>query len=109
LGFLAAVMLGLPGRSLAFLLGGAALTATVAALAIEAIHSRTRLPEDTAIASVLATFFAFGIVLLTVIQTLRTGGQAGLDVYLLGGTAGMLQHEAITLAIFSAVVAGLLA
>jgi manganese/zinc/iron transport system permease protein len=109
LGFIAAVALGLPGRSLPFLMGGAAATAIASAAAIQAIRSRTRLPEDTAIASVLATFFALGIVLLTVIQTLRTGGQAGLDVYLLGGTAGMLQDEAITLAIFSAVVAVILA
>ncbi len=77
LGFLAAVALGFPGRSLPFLMGGAALTALAAALAILAIRSRTRLPEDTAIASVLATFFALGIVLLTVIQTLRTGDRPG--------------------------------
>jgi manganese/zinc/iron transport system permease protein len=109
LGFIAAVMLGLPGRNLFFLMGGAALAAIAAAFAIQAIRSRTRLPEDTAIASVLATFFALGIVLLTVIQTLRTGGQAGLDVYLLGGTAGMLQYEAITLAMFSLAVAVVLA
>ena len=109
IGFIAAFALGLPGRSLPFLMGGAAISAILAAIAIEAIRSRTRLPEDTAIASVLATFFALGIVLLTIIQTLRTGGQAGLDVYLLGATAGMLQHEAITLGLFSAVVAVILA
>ena len=109
LGFLAAVALGLPGRSIAFLLAGAALTAIAAGFAIQAIRNHTRLPEDAAIASVLATFFAVGIVLLTVIQTLRTGGQAGLDIYLLGATAGMLRHEAITLAIFSIAVAAVVA
>jgi manganese/zinc/iron transport system permease protein len=109
LGFIVAVILGLPGRSLPFLLGGAALTAILAGLAIQAIRDHTRLSEDTAIASVLATFFALGIVLLTVIQTLRTGGQAGLDVYLLGATAGMLQHEAIVLGLFSIVVAAIIA
>jgi manganese/zinc/iron transport system permease protein len=105
LGFLFAVAIGQPGRSLGFLLVGATATAVLAAFAIQTIRSRTRLPEDSAIASVLATFFAVGIVLLTVIQTLKTGGQAGLDVYLLGATAGMLRHEAITLAIFSVIVA----
>jgi manganese/zinc/iron transport system permease protein len=109
LGFIVAVTLGLPGRSLPFLLGGAAITAILAGLAIQLIRDRTRLPEDTAIASVLAAFFALGIVLLTVIQTLRTGGQAGLDIYLLGATAGMLQHEAIVLGIFSIVVAAIIA
>jgi manganese/zinc/iron transport system permease protein len=108
-GFMLAVALGLPGRSLPFLLGGAAIAAVLASLAIQAIRDHTRLPEDTAIASVLATFFALGIVLLTIIQTLRTGGQAGLDAYLLGATAGMLRHEAITLGIFSLVVTGIIA
>lgn len=105
LGFIVAVALGFSGRSLPFLMAGAALTAILAVLAIQWITNRTRLTEDTAIASVLATFFALGIVLLTVIQTLKTGGQAGLDIYLLGATAGMLREEAITLALFSLVVA----
>jgi manganese/zinc/iron transport system permease protein len=105
IGFIVAVSLGLPGRSLPFLLIGAASTAVLAAMSIQWISNRTRLPEDTAIASVLATFFALGIVLLTVIQTLKTGGQAGLDIYLLGATAGMLLEEAITLGIFSVIIA----
>lgn len=104
IGFIVAVLFGLPGRTLPFLMAGAIASAVLAALAIQAIRGHTRLPEDTAIASVLATFFAVGIVLLTVIQTLRTGGQAGLDVYLLGATAGMLQSEAITLGVFSLAV-----
>jgi manganese/zinc/iron transport system permease protein len=105
LGFIAAVALGFSGRSLPFLMTGAAITAILAALSIQWITNRTRLSEDTAIASVLAVFFAFGIVLLTVIQTLKTGGQAGLDIYLLGATAGMLREEAVTLALFSLIVA----
>lgn len=109
LGFIVAVALGFSGRSLPFLLSGAALTAILAALSIQWITNRTRLTEDTAIASVLATFFALGIVLLTVIQTLKTGGQAGLDIYLLGATAGMLREEAVTLALFSLAVAAIVA
>jgi manganese/zinc/iron transport system permease protein len=105
LGFITAVSLGFSGRSLPFLMAGAAITAVLAALAIQWISNRTRLTEDTAIASVLAVFFALGIVLLTVIQTLKTGGQAGLDIYLLGATAGMLREEAITLVGFSLIVA----
>jgi manganese/zinc/iron transport system permease protein len=109
LGFIAAVALGFSGRNLSFLLAGAALTAVLATLSIQWIANRTRLTEDTAIASVLATFFALGIVLLTVIQTLKTGGQAGLDIYLLGATAGMLREEAIMLALFSLLVAAIVA
>lgn len=109
LGFMAAVALGFSGKSLPFLLGGSAITAILSALCIHWIVTRTRLHEDTAIASVLATFFALGVVLLTIIQTLKTGGQAGLDVYLLGATAGMLRSEAITLAAFSFVAAATVA
>lgn len=109
LGFIAAVALGFSGRNISFLLAGAALTAILSALSIQWITNRTRLTEDTAIASVLATFFAFGIVLLTVIQTLKTGGQAGLDIYLLGATAGMLREEAILLTAFSFAVAAIVA
>jgi manganese/zinc/iron transport system permease protein len=109
LGFITAVALGFSGRSLPFLMAGAAITAILAAFSVQWIANRTRLTEDTAIASVLATFFALGIVLLTVIQTLKTGGQAGLDIYLLGATAGMLREEAITLAIFSLIVAAIVA
>ncbi len=109
LGFIAAVALGFSGKNLSFLLTGAALTAVLAALSIQWIANRTRLTEDTAIASVLATFFALGIVLLTVIQTLKTGGQAGLDIYLLGATAGMLREEAITLGVFAVAVAMIVA
>ena len=105
LGFMVAVALGFSGKNLSFLLSGAALTAVLAALSIQWIANRTRLTEDAAIASVLATFFALGIVLLTVIQTLKTGSQAGLDIYLLGATAGMLREEAITLALFAVAVA----
>ncbi len=109
LGFIVAVALGFSGKNLSFLLSGAALTAVLAALSIQWIANRARLTEDTAIASVLATFFALGIVLLTVIQTLKTGGQAGLDIYLLGATAGMLREEAITLALFAVAVAVIVA
>ncbi len=109
IGFITAVALGFSGRSLPFLLGGAAATAILSALSIQWIVTHTRLNEDTAIASVLATFFALGVVLLTIIQTLRTGGQAGLDIYLLGATAGMLRSEAITLAAFSFIAAGVVA
>src|SRR5690606_32730143 len=67
-------------------------------LAVEWIVSRTRLAEDAAIGAVLSVFFGFGIVLLTVIQTLSRGYQAGLESFLLGSTAGMLLTDAIVIA-----------
>lgn len=58
----------------------------------------TRLAEDAAIGAVLSVFFGFGIVLLTVIQTLGVGRQAGLEGFLLGSTAGMLMSDAMVIA-----------
>ena len=46
----------------------------------------------------LSVFFGFGIVLLTVIQTMSSGRQAGLEGFLLGSTAGMLFSDAVLIA-----------
>lgn len=93
------------GRILAGLLAGAAASAALGLLAVDWITHRTRLREDAAIGAVLSVFFGFGIVLLTVIQSLDTGRQAGIAGYLLGSTAGMLRSEAETIAIAAAAVA----
>jgi len=54
----------------------------------------TRLGADVAIGTVLSVFYGLGMVLLSVVQTLQSGGQAGLEDFLLGATAGMLRGEA---------------
>lgn len=108
LGFLAMVALGGEGRALPGLLAGAALTAALGLWAVQAL-TRTRLTEDAAIAAVLSTFYGAGIVILTVIQTLGAGKPAGLETVLLGSTAGMLEMDAITLAIGGALVLAVLA
>ncbi|WP_072395214.1 metal ABC transporter permease [Hyphomicrobium sp. CS1GBMeth3] len=87
------------GRWIAGLMIGAAGSAALGLLIVEWISRRTRLSEDAAIGAVLSVFFGFGIVLLTVIQTLDTGGQAGISGYLVGSTASMLRSEAETIAL----------
>ena len=82
------------GRWLPGLLIGSALSAGFGLWLVEAMTRRTRLSEDAAIGAVLSVAFGVGIVLLTVIQTLPFGRQAGLDGFLLGSTAGMLESEA---------------
>lgn len=98
LAFMVMVALGGDGRSLPGLLLGSAVTAGLGLLLVEWITRRTRLPEDAAIGAVLSVFFGFGIVLLTVIQTLSSGRQAGLESFLLGSTAGMLYQDAVVIA-----------
>jgi manganese/zinc/iron transport system permease protein len=99
LGFMTAYFLGYSGRSLFVLLGGAALTAAAAVFAINAIRRHTRLKEDAAVASVLGVFFGLGIALLSIVQGLPTAGQAGLDAFLLGSTAGIRLIDAAALAV----------
>lgn len=82
------------GRWLPGLLVGAALSSALGLWLVQWISARTRLGEDAAIGAVLATFFAFGVVLITLIQSLNVTGQAGLTGYLVGSTAGMLASEA---------------
>jgi manganese/zinc/iron transport system permease protein len=90
------------GRFLPGLMIGAALTAFLGLHAVDWLTRRTRLPEDSAIGAVLSSFFGLGVVLLTVVQSLDTGGQAGLESFLLGSTASMLRSEAITIAVAAA-------
>lgn len=93
------------GRILPGLLAGAAVSAALGLFAVDWITHNTRLREDAAIGAVLSVFFAFGIVLLTIIQSLDTGRQAGIAGYLLGSTAGMLRSEAETIAVAAFAVA----
>jgi manganese/zinc/iron transport system permease protein len=99
--------LGLDGRNLPGLLLGSAVSAFLGLLAVQWLVARTRLKEDAAIGAVLSVFFAFGVVLLTVIQTIPTGGQAGLESFLLGSTAGMILSDAILIAAGGALVVAL--
>lgn len=99
LAFIVMVALGGDGRSLIGLLIGSAISATIGLLVIEWIARRTRLAEDAAIGAVLGVFFGFGIVLLTVVQSMSAGRQAGLEGFLLGSTAGMLYQDAVIIAL----------
>ncbi|SIO53988.1 manganese/zinc/iron transport system permease protein [Rhodovulum sp. ES.010] len=99
LAFIVMVLMGGDGRNLIGLLAGSALTAWIGLLLVEWIARRTRLAEDAAIGAVLSVFFGLGIVLLTVIQTMSAGRQAGLESFLLGSTAGMLFQDAVVIAI----------
>jgi manganese/zinc/iron transport system permease protein len=94
------------GRFLPGLMLGAVISAGLGLFVVDWISRRTRLDEDVAIGAVLSAFFGAGVVLLTVVQTLSSGGQAGLSSFLLGATAGMTQAEGTTIAV-CAVLTGL--
>ncbi len=97
--FMIMVALGGDGRNLIGLLAGSAISAWVGLLCIGWLTKTTRLAEDAAIGAVLSVFFGFGIVLLTIIQNMSAGRQAGLEGFLLGSTAGMLWSDAVIIAV----------
>lgn len=102
LAFLVGSALGLQTRSLPLLLAGATLSGLVGVLAMHALTRLPRITEDAAIGAVLGSFFGLGVVLLSYVQTLPVGGQAGLKTFLLGQAAAMARTEAIAIAALAA-------
>ncbi|BBM87617.1 metal ABC transporter permease [Candidatus Uabimicrobium amorphum] len=72
---------------------GASITGLLGAIIVSEIPRHTRIKSDTAIGLVLSVFFAFGIVLLTVIQKNFGGNQAGLDAFLFGKAALLVRYD----------------
>lgn len=92
------------GRSLPILLVGAGAAALLASIALQAIVRHSRLSEDAAIGIVLSVFFGVGAVLLTYIQSLDTGDQAGLHQYIYGQTATLSAENAMFIGFVATVV-----
>jgi manganese/zinc/iron transport system permease protein len=99
----------LPGIALAFLLTGtrspitlalgAAAAGWLGALLVLLVTTRTRIPYDAALGIVLSVFFGIGMVLLTFVQRLPTGTQAGLDTFLFGQAATLLPRDVAVMSI----------
>ncbi|WP_281847433.1 metal ABC transporter permease [Olleya namhaensis] len=93
----------LPGIAIAFLITGAKdsntllLGALVSGLIgtfwIRSIVKKTHLKSDTALGLILSLFFGFGMLLLTFIQKQPNANQAGLDKYLFGQAATLVESD----------------
>jgi manganese/zinc/iron transport system permease protein len=104
----------LPGIALAFLLTGskaplvlilgAVAAGWIGTLLVMSIINTTRVKDDSALGLVLAVFFGFGLVLLTFIQKMPNAAQAGLDKFLFGQAAALLERDVITMAGLGALV-----
>lgn len=100
----------LPGIALAFLvtgskdsavlLAGAALAAWLGALLALGVARTTRVKDDSALGLALSVFFGLGLMLLTFIQRLPNANQAGLDKFLFGQAATLLERDVATMAAF---------
>lgn len=103
----------LPGIALAFLLTGskftlvlilgAMATGWIATIFIIVIVRSTRIKYDTALGMTLSVFFGVGLVLLTIIQKRPDATQAGLDKFLFGQAAALLERDVITMSILGGI------
>ncbi|MEJ7786297.1 MAG: iron chelate uptake ABC transporter family permease subunit [Solirubrobacteraceae bacterium] len=107
----------LPGVCIAFivtgakdastLLIGAAFAGLVGALMMVGIERTSRIRPDAAIGVVLSSFFSLGIVLLTYIASTNNANQAGLEKYLFGQAAGLLERDLNVMALLAVLSLGL--
>jgi manganese/zinc/iron transport system permease protein len=102
--FLLAALMGRAPREAGWLMGGAGIAALLSLLAIEWLGRRPRVGQDTATAAVLASGFGLGLAIMSVVQTLSIGRQAGLESLLFGSAAGMLPGEAQMMAGLAVIV-----
>ena len=81
-----------------FFLIGAIITGVIGTLWIMGITRFTKIKTDTALGIILTVFFGFGIVLLTLIQQMDNANQAGLEDYLFGQAATLMEEDVIIMA-----------
>lgn len=103
----------LPGIALAFiitgskesnvLLLGALISGLIGTFWIRGITTKTHLKSDTALGLILSVFFGFGMLLLTFIQKLPNANQAGLDKYLFGQAATLIESDVWLMSIVTGV------
>jgi manganese/zinc/iron transport system permease protein len=95
-------------REPAVLMLGALIAGWLATLFMLNIIRTTRIKDDSALGLVLSIFFGFGLMLLTFTQKLPDATQAGLDKFLFGQAATLLQRDVITMGIIGLLALGLL-
>jgi manganese/zinc/iron transport system permease protein len=84
-------------------MAGALVAGWLGTLGIMAIVRATRIKYDSALGFVLSVFFGAGLMLLTFVQRLPDARQAGLDTFLFGQAAAMLQRDVITMSLLGGV------
>ena len=99
----------LPGIAIAFLITGtkdtntlllgALVSGLIGTFWIRSIVKKTHLKSDTALGLILSLFFGFGMLLLTFIQKQPNANQAGLDKYLFGQAATLVESDVWLMAI----------
>lgn len=94
----------LAGRELGLLLIGAGLSSWLALRFISSALHTTRIKPDAAMGIALAAWFAAGIALLTYIQAIPEASQAGLDNFIFGQAAAIIESDVILVSAVGLVV-----
>jgi manganese/zinc/iron transport system permease protein len=103
----------LPGIAIAFLITGAKdsnvlllgalISGLIGTFWIRGMTSKTPLKSDTALGLVLSLFFGFGMLLLTFIQKQPNANQAGLDKYLFGQAATLVEKDVLLMVLVTGI------
>ena len=102
--FVVMTALGATTKSLLPLLVGATITGGLGVVAVLFIRRFSRIKEDAALGIVLSVWFGLGVAILGGIQKLSTGHAAGLESFIYGKTASMLERDALMIAVAAALV-----
>ena len=103
----------LPGIAISFLITGvkdnnslllgALVSGLLGAFWIKSIITKTHLKSDTALGLILSLFFGVGMLLLTYIQKLPNANQSGLETFLFGQAATLLEEDVWFMALVASV------
>jgi manganese/zinc/iron transport system permease protein len=103
----------LPGIAIAFLITGtkdtnvlllgALVSGLIGTFWIRGMITKTHLKTDTALGLILSLFFGFGMLLLTFIQKQPNANQAGLDKYLFGQAATLVEKDVMVMVIVTGI------
>ena len=104
-----AVAFLLAGRELSWLLIGAGIASWLGLRLLAAILSSTRIKQDAAMGITLSAFFAAGIALLAYIQSIPDASQAGLDSFIFGQAAAIIESDVRLISALGLLVLGLVA
>lgn len=108
----------LPGVCIGFIVSGEKDTFTLLFFAIlsglfsvyfiDFIKSKSKIKNDSALAITLSIFFGFGLLLLSFIQNSENANQSGIDHFLFGKAASMMESDLIVYGIISIITLSLL-
>ncbi len=94
-GFLVSAMLSdFAGKNFLALFVGSLIFGWLSVQAVQFMVRHTKLKQDAALAISLTSFYGLGVVLLSVVQTSGLPDASGLEYYLYGMVASMVQQEA---------------